>query len=171
MWRKGEPVNAVATLRRAVIRLKDRVLQLLALYSPGATTVRVALHRLRGVRIGERVFIGTSTIIETDRPELVTIGNEVTLSIRVVIVAHFKKSLGVTIEDEVFLGPGVIVLPGVTIGRGAVVTAGSVVAKTVAPRHVVQGNPARPIATCDVPLIQDVSLEDFQRGLHVIRRP
>ena len=34
-----------------------------------------------------------------------------------------------------------------TIGRGAVVTAGSVVSSSVRPMTVVQGNPARPIAT------------------------
>ncbi len=159
-----------ARVWQVITRLKNRLLQVLALYAPGATSLRVALHRLRGVTIGRRVFIGTSSIIETDRPDLVTIGDDVILSVRVVIVAHFKTTLGVTIEDEAFLGPGVIVLPGVTIGRGAVVTAGSVVAKSVLPHHVVQGNPARPIATCDVPLTEDARLEDFQRSLHHLHR-
>ncbi|WP_235508741.1 DapH/DapD/GlmU-related protein [Terrabacter sp. Root85] len=47
------------------------------------------------------------------------------------------------IEEDVFLGARVIVLPGVTIGRGAAVGAGSVVARDVPPGAVVVGNPAK----------------------------
>jgi acetyltransferase-like isoleucine patch superfamily enzyme len=49
----------------------------------------------------------------------------------------------VKIEDEVWIGAGVIILPGVTIGRGAVVGAGSVVTKSVESYAVVAGCPAR----------------------------
>jgi acetyltransferase-like isoleucine patch superfamily enzyme len=49
----------------------------------------------------------------------------------------------VRIEDEVWIGAGVIILPGVLIGRGAVVAAGSVVTKSVEPFAVVAGSPAR----------------------------
>jgi acetyltransferase-like isoleucine patch superfamily enzyme len=49
----------------------------------------------------------------------------------------------VLIEDEVWLGNHVIVLPGVRIGRGAVVAAGSVVHHDIAPWSVAVGNPAR----------------------------
>ena len=44
-----------------------RVLQLIALYGPGADTVRVRLHRWRGVEIGDGTFIGTDVLID-DRP-------------------------------------------------------------------------------------------------------
>lgn len=150
-------------MRSTVLQLKNRVLQLLALYAPGATTVRVWLHRRRGVSIGERVFVGTAAILETERPDLISIGDDVTLGIRVVIVAHFKGTYGVTIADEAFLGPGVIVLPGVEIGRGSVVTAGSVVTKNVPPHTIVQGNPARPIARCELPLTEDMPFDEFQK--------
>lgn len=53
----------------------------------------------------------------------------------------------VMIEDNVWLGAGVIVLKGVRIGRSAVVAAGAVVTKDVAPGEVVAGVPARPIHT------------------------
>ena len=148
---------------RPLIGFKNRLLQLIALYVPGAHTTRVWLHRRRGVRVGARVFIGTGAIIETDHPELVTIGDDVTIGIRAVIVAHFKGATGVTIRDRSFLGPGVIVLPGVEIGEGAVVTAGSVVTKTVRAHTMVQGNPARPVARCEVPLIEGVSFDEFRR--------
>ena len=51
----------------------------------------------------------------------------------------------ITIEDNVWLGGGVIVCPGVTIGRNTVIGAGSVVTKDVPPNVVAVGNPARVI--------------------------
>ena len=51
----------------------------------------------------------------------------------------------VVINDYCFIGPRVIILPGVTIGRGAVVAAGAVVTKDVAPGVIVGGVPAKEI--------------------------
>jgi maltose O-acetyltransferase len=51
----------------------------------------------------------------------------------------------IRIEEDVFLGARVILLPGVTVGRGAAVGAGSVVAKDVPSGSVVVGNPARQV--------------------------
>ncbi|WP_165251625.1 DapH/DapD/GlmU-related protein [Adlercreutzia sp. ZJ304] len=49
------------------------------------------------------------------------------------------------IEDDVWIGSGAIVLPGVRIGRGSVVAAGAVVTKDVPSMTVVGGIPAKPI--------------------------
>jgi acetyltransferase-like isoleucine patch superfamily enzyme len=165
-------------LRSALIRL----LQVLALYAPGAGSVRVWLHRRRGVQIGRNVFIGTDSILETSRPELISIGNDVTISVRTTIIGHFRGKtpadrgegearFSVRIEDEAFIGPGTIVLDGVTIGRGAVVAAGSVVNSSVAPGIVVQGNPARPVAKAGVPLLQDTPWGEYLRHVEPIGRP
>ena len=78
------------------------------------------------MRIGEEVWIGYDSIIETGRPDLVTIGNRVRLGIRTIILAVNREQRGVTIEDDVAIGAGSIVLANVTIGQGSVVTAGSV---------------------------------------------
>ena len=55
----------------------------------------------------------------------------------------------IVLEDEVWIGAGSIVLPGVRVGRGAVVAAGAVVTRDVAPYTVVGGIPARKIK--DIP--------------------
>lgn len=51
----------------------------------------------------------------------------------------------ITIHDNVWLGGGVIVCPGVTIGENSVIGAGSVVTKDVPANVVAVGNPARVI--------------------------
>lgn len=51
----------------------------------------------------------------------------------------------ITIGDNVWLGGGVIVLPGVTIGENTVVGAGAVVSRDLPPGVVAVGNPARVI--------------------------
>jgi maltose O-acetyltransferase len=51
----------------------------------------------------------------------------------------------ITIGDNVWLGGGVIVLPGVTIGENSVIGAGSVVTKDVPANVLAVGNPARVI--------------------------
>lgn len=48
----------------------------------------------------------------------------------------------VTIGDNVWLGTGAMIFPGVTVGEGSVVAAASVVRRDVAPYTVVAGNPA-----------------------------
>jgi acetyltransferase-like isoleucine patch superfamily enzyme len=55
------------------------------------------------------------------------------------------------IEADVWIGAGVVVLPGVTIGRGAIVGANSVVTKDVPPLHVVAGQPARTLRVLTPP--------------------
>ena len=51
----------------------------------------------------------------------------------------------ITIGDNVWIGGGAILCPGVSVGTGAVIAAGSVVTKDVPENAVVGGNPARMI--------------------------
>ncbi len=53
--------------------------------------------------------------------------------------------LGVVLKDDVWLGAGVVVLPGVTIGTGAVIGANAVVTKDVPEYEIHGGVPARKI--------------------------
>jgi maltose O-acetyltransferase len=55
----------------------------------------------------------------------------------------FKEARAPVLEDDVWLGANVTVLPGRRIGRGSIVGAGSVVTEDVPPYAVVAGNPAK----------------------------
>jgi acetyltransferase-like isoleucine patch superfamily enzyme len=150
---------------RAIIAIKNRILQGLAMSLPGGKALRVTLHRLRGVTIGDDVWIGSGALIETACPKCVTIGNRVVIGIRATILAHFQELTGVEIEDDVDIGAYAVDLPGVIIGKGSVVRAGSVVTRSIPPMTVVQGNPAVRVARCKIPLGLHTSRLDFMRNL------
>lgn len=86
-----------------------------------------------GVTIGERVLIAAHCAITS------VTHDHSNLNIRFADLI-FKP---VIIEDDVWLGYGVIVLPGITIGKGAVVAAGSVVTKNIEPFTINAGVPAK----------------------------
>jgi acetyltransferase-like isoleucine patch superfamily enzyme len=132
---------------------------------------------MRGVQIGDDVFIGPGVILESAFPKLVSIGNHVAIGTRSVFIAHFMGTArkarysgapSVRVEDNAFIGPGVIILPSVTIGQGAVVAAGSIVNQSVPPGVMVQGNPAVPVARCGIPLVSN-TYEQFLRNLTIIQ--
>ena len=106
------------------------------------------------VTIGRNCFINSVTRFAVPRAT-VTIGDDVQIGPMVCFetVGHglmFVPGKGrgdsdapIVVEDQVWIGAGVIVTKGVTIGRGAVVAAGAVVARDVAPFTLVGGVPAR----------------------------
>ena len=99
-----------------------------------------------------KCFIYKNVSIDTVAPELIVLGNGVTLTEGTKILTHFidpsrpgrNFRMGkVIIEDDVFIGMNTIICNSVTIGRGALIGAGSVVTKDIPPYQVWAGNPAR----------------------------
>lgn len=85
-----------------------------------------------GLHIGENVSISEQVIILTADHNIDS--------------AEFEgRSRLVVIEDYVWIGTRVTILPGVTIGKGALVAAGAVVTKDVVPFAIVAGVPAKVI--------------------------
>src|SRR3979490_3617202 len=74
--------------------IRNRVCQHLARILPGARSLRISLHRWRGVTIGKGVWIGYDVILDTSRPHLITIEDGPPLRMRVVVIAHFREDQG-----------------------------------------------------------------------------
>ena len=113
-------------------------------------------------------------IIDTSLPHKVWIGDNTTVGMRSTLVGHFgnigrahirARKPSLIIEDDVFIGPGCVIMPNTRIGKGAVVAAGSVVTRSIRPGMMVQGNPAVPIARCGVPLLRSTPIWEFYRNL------
>lgn len=103
--------------------------------------------------LGENVNLINSKI-DWNHGFLVSIGNNVTIT-NATILAHdasthiftgYSKIGRVSIGNNVFIGYGSIVLPGVKIGNDCIIGAGSIVTKDVPNNSVVAGNPAHFIA-------------------------
>ena len=173
------PSSAVGQRARGLLRqIFQRFLHKLAFVAPGGSTIRPWLHRLRGVNIGRNVWISQYVYIDELHPEAVTIGDNCSLGLRVSIFAHFywggKRSIEeagpVVLENDVFIGPHVVILPNVHVGHGAVVKAGTALTSSVPP-EVFWGQPSpEPLARVTVPLTPDHSYSEFRAGLRPIRR-
>jgi len=108
------------------------------------------------ISIGDYSGIGDDSILGQDAE--ITIGNNVMIGPQLMIYTANHKigrqqllreqgsvHAPVTIEDDVWIGGRVIILPGVTIHTGAVVAAGAVVNRDVPPYAIVGGVPAKVI--------------------------
>lgn len=111
------------------------------------------VHFGDGLSIGNGSGIGANSVIPSD----VSIGENVMIGQELLIFTQnhgmeridvpmreqpMSKPKPVVIENDVWIGARVIILPGIHIGEGAVIAAGSVVTKAVPSYEVWGGNPA-----------------------------
>ncbi|MFF6954164.1 sugar O-acetyltransferase [Streptomyces iakyrus] len=161
----------IARRQQRAMRLAARYL---AAYTEDAESARPMLHELLGavgegvdlrppvyVDYGSNISIGARTFVNYNLTALdvarITIGADCQIGPNVQLLTpihpvepeprrdKLEAALPIVIGDNVWLGGGVIVCPGVTIGDNAVIGAGAVVTKDVPANVVAVGNPARPV--------------------------
>lgn len=112
----------------------------------------------RGLVVGNNFHCMGGVIIDPSHCWHIKIGDNVTLAPRVHILAHdastklfldYTRVSNVTIGDNVFVGAGTIVLPGVSIGSNVVIGAGSVVSHDIPDGSVAMGNPAKVVKSME----------------------
>lgn len=111
------------------------------------------------LRVGARAFINVGLIALDVAP--ISIGDDVQIGPRVQLLtpthplereprrAKWEAAEPITIGENVWLGGGVIVCPGVAIGADTVVGAGAVVARDLPPGVLALGTPARVVRSVD----------------------
>jgi|GEM_PF-481487 len=110
------------------------------------------------VRLGHHVAIGHHSLLRGLGG--ITIGNFVLLGDHVILATsshptdevhyHNYWEAPITLHDNVWLGAGVLVMPGVTIGKNSVIGAGAVVTEDIPANSVAVGMPAKVIKTLDL---------------------
>jgi acetyltransferase-like isoleucine patch superfamily enzyme len=136
--------------------LRSWILHSLA-YSSPHSGFAINMQKIRGVKIGKGCHFCPYVQIDLIYPELVSIGDNVTLGSNTMIFAHMnptanlflkkgaypRKVEQVIIKSGAVLTPGSIIMAGITIGENSIVSPGSVVSEDVPDYCVVVGNPAR----------------------------
>ena len=118
--------------------------------------------RRLGYEVGTDVYLPSDLKIALNfvyhRGKL-TIGDRVSIAAGVIIILSSHSNFSdvskhvtqradtVTIENDVWIGAGSVILNGVNIGKGSVIGCGSVVTRDVPPHTVVAGNPAKVLRT------------------------
>ena len=93
----------------------------------------VTILDIRDVHIGDNTMIGPGTMITTVGHPTSPLGRR----------KHQGIAKPVVIENDVWIGGNVVILPGVTIGQGSIVGAGAVVTKDIPPFSLALGCPAK----------------------------
>ena len=126
-------------------------------YSTPSSEFAVKMQKMRGVKIGHNCHFNPYVLIDLIYPELVNIGDNVTLGSHSMIFAHSNPSANlflkngeyprkvkkVNIKSGAVINPGAIIIAGVTIGENSIISPRSVVVQDIPDYCIAVGNPAR----------------------------
>lgn len=126
---------------------------------------RIAYLRQKGCQIGENVQLNCAIKAFGTEPYLITLGNHVLIATDVHLITHdggihVLRNLGdvsqksdkiapIWVENNVYIGAGAYIMPGVKIGDNCIIGAGAVVTRDVPPDSVAVGIPARVVESVE----------------------
>jgi len=165
-YRPSTYINILKILFKSLLHFIARVL-------PGGFGLRPHLHRLRGVKIAENVWIGDDVYIDDECPETVEIHEGVLIANRCTIIGHTKGEGKIVIEQRAAIGAGSIIVcvsgQTLTIGRGSVISAGSAITSSIPPYTLCGPPRIQVFGTVTVPFPDAETFNEFRRGLMPIR--
>lgn len=95
------------------------------------------VNAIGGITIGDHVLLGSNVTISSGRHPID--------GAQPPVFARPAEPVPITIEDDVWIGAGAVIMPGVTLRQGTVVGANAVVTRSTEAYSVVVGAPARKI--------------------------
>jgi len=139
--------------------LPRKLLRWLGIHHPDNRTRKI-FYEMTNVEIGEGTVINQNFIVSDNYEPLLKIGKRVAIApnVTVICVSEPNNSLlkeyacvqskliraePVIIEDDVWIGAHVTLLPGIRIGEKSIIGAGSVVHKDIPPKSIAAGVPAK----------------------------
>jgi len=154
----GEQIKKSSDRRKAnpsafvLLKLRNWLFQWIA-YNCPVNSVRVQLHRWRGVTIGKGVMLGMHCILDNTHPEYIYLEDYTALAGNNYIITHsnpylhFKGRLlsylaPVIVKKGAWVGVSATLLPGCEVGECSIVSAGSTASGVIPPNVIVCGNPA-----------------------------
>ena len=126
------------------------------------SSIRIFFLRLFGISVGRGCYVGFNVACDTNYPELISIGDNVTISHGCMLITHTQSparswlsgiyhfSAPIEIGNGAWLGANSIVLPGVIIASDTMIGAGSVVTTSTGSRELWAGNPCRKVKSLDL---------------------
>ena len=142
---KRRGLNRLIEVRNALIALK-----------------RLWLVKVWGMDIHPTVRIALSAKLDRTFPAGVHVGAYTSIAFEARIMTHDRTRglyVNTRIGQNCFIGGRSMILPGIEIGDNCVIGAGAVVTKSVPPRSIVAGNPAKIIRS-------DIEVGHFGRFLN-----
>ncbi len=135
-----------------LVKLRNWILQWIA-YNCPINSIRIKLHRWRGVTIGKGVMLGMHCILDNAHPEYIYLEDYTALAGNNYLITHsnpylhFKGRLlsylaPVIIRKGAWVGVSSTLLPGCEVGECSIVSAGSTASGKIPPNVIVCGNPA-----------------------------
>lgn len=172
---KPQPAIQARSNRRSLVRQAfNRFLHLLCRFGPGGETLRPFLHRMRGVKIGKKVWIGDDVYLDNEFPECIELEDGAMIELRVTILAHTHGAGRVVIGKNAVVGAGAVVVTSgnrtLVIGEGSVIMASSLVTGNIAPYTLYGSDASKPLARITKPFTPDTTYEEFMTALRPLSR-
>lgn len=123
---------------------------------------RENLLRLSKLNIGEKTVINIGINVYSNEEYIVDIGSRCAIAANVSFIYESSPNFSILsnldfvknnyiskkkiiVEDDVWIGHGAVIFPGIIIGKASIIGAGSIVTKNVEPYSVVKGIPAKKV--------------------------